>query len=229
MTKLERARRFLTGRTRAIALKVIPLAFLATSAYATEPSNSFLLDSQSFSTIHQSGGGSGSFSEFSSFSTSPLPLHNGFFGLSIIGSVDVGCSGGDCSGNTMDFRFTGHVSGPATPPTVANVFFHFNANLVPDPADYNWTFLQSGGPANYGDDVFGTGTTTVSGGNWTLDLDITPAAFSTRELLNVTLPSGNLGSIDITAPGATPEPDTIALTLAGLGGLFLLRRKKRTA
>jgi hypothetical protein len=230
MTKLERARKFLTGTTRAIALKVIPLALVASSAHAITPGNSFLLSSQSISTIHNSGG-SGSFFGSGIFSASPLALENGFFGLSLTGSVGVSCSGGSCGGETIDFNFQGHVTGPATPPATAKVFYRFSTSLTgnPDPS-YTWTLLGSGGSANYGDNVSGNGVMTLSGSNWSMDLDIYTPSFDDGATLTLTLPTDVPASIDLTAPpSGAPEPASMALTMAGGLWLFLLRRKKRSA
>jgi PEP-CTERM motif len=228
MTKLERARKFLTGTTRVIALKVIPLALVASSAHAAVPGNSFLLSSQSISTI-QNSGGSGSFFGSGIFSASPLALENGFFGLSLTGSVGVSCSGGSCGGETIDFNFQGHVTGPATPPTTASVFYRFSTSLSGDTdSSYTWTFLGTGGDANYGANVTGNGVLNLSGSNWSMDLDITNPTFDDGATFTLTLPTDAPASIDLMAgPSAAPEPASMALTMAGAAGWLLLRRKNR--
>lgn len=231
MSKLERARRFLTGRTRAIALKVIPLALLAGSAYAAGiSSSSFTLDSQNVN-FNNSVNSSGSVFSSGSFLGSLSGLENGFFGLSVTGTVDVVCSG-NCSGDTIDFNFSGSVFPQL--PAMDLVGFVFTTTLDggTKSGSYNWSVTGQGnaslgsGSGSFGDTQQGSGTM-AGGSDWSVDLYVTPQNFTNGDVLTLTLPSDQTpASIDINAASPTPEPDSIALALVGTGALLFLRRKR---
>lgn len=236
MSRLERARRFLTGRTRAIALKVIPLALLASSAYAAAIGSSyFTLDGQNVN-FNNNVNSSGSVYSSGTFLGSQSGLENGFFGLSVTGSVGVTCSG-NCSGDTIDFYFEGSAvtPNPVLPNYLVNFVFTtsiLNGNGQPQNGTYSWSVVGQGntglgsGSANTGDTVSGSGSM-AAGSTWSVDIFITPQNFTNGEVLGLMLPSdGAPASLDINAESPTPEPDSIALALVGTAAFLLVRRKR---
>jgi hypothetical protein len=210
-------------RTIRFAQPAVALALLAISAYPSTL-GSFVLDSQTISTIHNSGGGPGNFVPLATFSTASLGVINSFEGLSIFGSVGVTCSyqgGSACNANTIDYRFTGHVTGGMPPPT-ADVAYDWTTDVnFPAVHIYYWSLLGQSGSARYRlDNVTGSSTMSIAGSNWSMDLQITLIALNAGDIFSLKLP------IDISAPAPIPEPSSIALTLAGAATIFLLRRKR---
>jgi hypothetical protein len=222
-------------------LKVIPLAVIAIPAFAGAAGDpQFVLDSQTVNTLNQNSSGGGYFYSLGdgSFSSSfPFNLDvNGYQGLSLTGTVRIGCTEGiSCGGETIDLGFTGHLEGSGPFPTSGNLAYAFSVfNTSGGASSFGYSILsKSSSSASYGDAPYtGSDTFTIDGnGNWSLDLLITPdILFAEQDAVFVDFPStGQPASLDLTVNDAStvPEPSTVALGLGGIALLPLLRRKRK--
>ena len=240
MKRLERARRFLLGRGKALSLKVIPLAVLALPMFAitTATPGQFSVTNQAFSTLGNTG--SGYFLQVSDpFSVSnPALLNvNGFQGVSLTGSVSFICCG-TCAGDTIDMNFSGNVtplSGNVLPPSGHLLWNFYAFPSTESPGTYGYSLLNTSGTGSYGSNVIGSGNFAISSGNFSVDLQITPSGLGSGDEVTITFPSQGQGplSLDFTAnpseqaPATTPEPSTVALGLSGAAALAFIRRKRK--
>jgi PEP-CTERM motif len=226
VTSVERAKKFMQSKSRTIAMVAVPLASLVTVAI---PAKAGVVVNSFGCFVGSSGGNAFS----GSCATSPFPSgSNNFTGVSIFGS---GSSFLFSGGSLVDISF--NVSGSAIGDTgpsggLIPVTWNFNVNTIGEGQAF-WTidiptfgFFQSG--STFGGNVSGSGSFFVSGSYndvFIAFVDVNQFASGSGEL-DLLVPAGL--TVDINpAQSGVPEPGTFGLLGGALGGLALLRRRKK--
>jgi hypothetical protein len=254
MTSLDRARRFISQKTRVIAIGIVPLAGLVvnqTPAQAAVPT--FNTGSCSWFTtgLANSGGGL-----CSSEQESAIDPTSGILGVKLVATGDLepfSSAFGQGSGGTYGITVSGSGRQTGVSPFTGTipVLWDFTAtssdggsmaytltytltnppsqqpvegNII-GPPTLTETGTALSGVAVTGADAF----TSLSGQNifgYSISLSISKFTQGGQQSISLNIPEGSL-DLAATAVSGTPEPGTIALMGGGLIGLGFLRRRKK--
>jgi hypothetical protein len=234
MTSIERARRFIENKGRALALTTVPLACLVV---APAPLKSSAVFEQAACVTSTSGGQS-----FSGITCGTSQLPTGGFGVTGVKMFGTGTA--VSSGFFTDLLFS--TQGTATGSFVGDIPVSYDFTIDDPSGDkIDWeVFFSAFGDANANDSVNGISTGGETTGSFDVPFDgstITQyvlhlnVMFDTGakagDTITVTIPDN---SIDVNpVPASTvPEPGTLGLfgsALAGMGLFAWLRRKTRTS
>lgn len=243
MNSLERARKFIAGKSAKLALTVVPLAAIAFSAIPSAKAGAITFSSGSC----QVGSGSGAC----------FAVQNANQGTDLNAPwVQVYSNGvitAD-SGNAVSLNGGGTASGSTTTGEVIPISWDFFVNSVGNSSGSVAYSLSlgldgSGGGfagtsdfASIGSEVTGSSAITIVSGGSVTDFNLSlvifgngfpqeqqPAGFSSLSespTFSLTIPGGS--TLDVNPGAATPEPASLLLAGAG-GALLLLFKKKRRA
>ncbi len=241
MTAVERAKRFLKDKSRAIAMTAIPLSALVAISAPAKADIVFNTGGCQVSATN------GTLSGGSACTLNGLPASNGITGLKLSGSGTVTAPNSGAgitlffgnSGGTASGAFTGNI-----PIDFAFSATDSNNNLI----DWTLEFLFNGpssGSFSVNSSTLGfnpiSGSGTVSGSglisavnavansSWFLQLmvnvDNPGTNVANGETLSVTVPTG---SIDINGQSAVPEPSTWSMIATAAAGLLFWRRRNKS-
>ncbi|MBZ5605252.1 MAG: PEP-CTERM sorting domain-containing protein [Acidobacteriia bacterium] len=224
MDSLKRAKDYLARKASKLALAAVPLAALAVATPVAHAGTLLSTPSSCFAGTNGSGscsvfeagpvGGNSNLNWLQLSGTGTAPVSGGFVDFFGSGGATGVLPGGSVP-ISWDFFVTSPVSGGTN--VSWGVFFALDGN-------FGFVSYSGSGVALTDTEITGTAFLTIpSGGNVTdWAMSITTSG-STTYSLNV--PGG--ASLDLNPTSATPEPATIALTVAGSGLILLLRRRKR--
>jgi hypothetical protein len=233
MTSLERARRFLQNRSRAIALTTVPLACLTV---VPAPLVSSAIFEQAPCVTTTSGGSS--FSDITC-DTSQLPAGAiGVTGVKLTGSGTAVSNGG-----FTDILFTtqGPASGSFTGDVPVSYDFMIN-DPSRDPIDWDVFFSAFGDPnsvsnsadgVSTGGEVTGTFNVALDGSQlsqYVLHLNVMFGTSKEGDTITVTIPDNSIDVSPVPGTSTVPEPNTLSLFAcagAAFGLLTWFRRKKQ--
>jgi len=242
VSSLERAKKFLQNKAKALALTVVPLAAIAASALPAHATN-LVFNPSSGSVFFQ--GTNGTFSG-SNASQVQLATYNGVTGVEGSGAASflTGISGSW----SVFYKMQGSVNSGAIDSPIP-LFWLFNVNLDGlQPVDWDIALTLNGfgvtltpNPDNPFGSFFGVGPHAISGNALiptnqdtitSYEVTLSLSGFANgAHFIDINIPAGS--SIDINPVGAdqaTPEPAAFLLVAPGLGILVLhLKRKKPAA
>jgi hypothetical protein len=246
MTAIERARRFIQNKGRAIAFTVVPLASLTGLSVPARASITFVANACNDSAVNQPGAGN-------TGNTTVNHAHCTSTNLASGGLVNgVSISGTDVA----DFTETFH--GPGQNPNTFGMTFVAGGQIVASGGGFNGNIpisWDAAGSINEGlaDGIgwsvqflvngvvaFSTSFHDVSGsgfsGNNHIHVDLASGSVPYVIQLSVLADAGSTGELTATIPFGTsvdvdsvpaPEPSTWALVLSALSGLLWWRRRPR--
>ncbi|MDP9054898.1 MAG: PEP-CTERM sorting domain-containing protein [Acidobacteriota bacterium] len=241
MKSLNRAKRFISQNTRAIALTIVPLAGLTVGSI---PGQAFVKAVQGFNatgTCSVSGIGGASVSGTCAETSNGLDPSTGLVGVKVYGDnsdLEPTAVGSGIFGVDITATGTANVSGyVGAIPVSWDFTTSFTGSGIP--ATYQITYsLYGTTPTGLGLDgailptatftsalSSGTGSLLLSGQtitSYSIDLKVTEFGTGT---LSVNIPTNSL-DIDSATAAATPEPASVLLLGTGLAGM-LLRRFRR--
>ncbi len=237
MTSIERARRFLQNKSRAIALTTVPLACLAVLPSPLVSSAVFELAP----CVPTTSGGS----SFSGITCATSQLPEG-----AIGVTGVKLTGGGTAvsaGGFTDILFT--TQGTATGSFTGDVPVSYDFTITDpsgDPVDWDVYFSAFGDPNSPSNSADGVATATGEiQGSFNVALDGSALSQYVLHLnvyfggqsnpgdsFTVSIPDNSIDVNPVPVSSAVPEPNTLSLfasALASLGFVIWFRRKTRTA
>jgi len=249
MTSVERARRFIQARGKAIAITIVPLAAIAIAATQPARAANVLVFGSGGCNVTQTGVLA---EPISDCSATPIPgFQNNANGVKLTGDAEVGIFSGGFG--SMTFEISGLANG-GVPQGILPVSWDFTVGLHQQVAaseaggDLSYSLLyqlnsgsfsrgESGGlsfDTSCGDltcaHVTGTDYIGADGPILSYDISLTVSGyFNPGSFLQVNIPGNSVDLNPQAAQSETPEPASMALGLGGLLGLafagFRRRRK----
>jgi len=249
MTSIERARRFIQARGKAIAMTIAPLAVIAIAASQPARASNVLVFGSGGCNVTETGVLA---QPLADCSATPIPgFQNNANGVKLTGSAEVGIYSGGFG--SLTFEMTGQANG-GIPQGILPVSWDFTVgtnnqisaasigggsySLLYTLNSGSFSRAESGGltfDTPCGDftcaHITGADYIGADGPVYSYDVSLTISGyFNARSFLQVTIPNNSVDLNPQAAQVTTPEPASMALGLSGLLGLaFAGFRRRRKA